>query len=256
MTKLIETECQGHVLIIRLNRPEARNAFNLAMAQEMSDTLDMFDADPELRVGIITGNGPSFCAGQDLIEAAQGKFAATESRGGFGIMTRGPDKPLIAAVEGHALAGGMELTLCCDLIVATTASVFGLAEVKRSLIALGGGVFRLPRRVPYHVAMEILLTAEPKPAAEMAAHGLVNRVVEPGQALATALELAAQIARNGPLAVKATKAIAAKSFAEGWNDADGWAKQMAMAMPVLTSEDLKEGLKAFAEKRDPVWTGR
>ncbi len=252
----IETETREHVLIITLNRPEARNAFNRAMAMEMEAVIDRYETDDELRVAVLRAEGSTFCSGQDLKAAAQGERAVAERRGGFGIMARPPLKPLIAAVDGQALAGGMELTLCCDLVVASTLSVFGLAEVKRSLVAIGGGCFRLPRRLPWPIAMELILTAQPKSAQEMQHFGYVNSVVEPGQVLDEALRYADLIAQNGPLAVKASKEIAWTSSTEGWTDQEGWTKQMPIVAPVLKSDDLKEGLAAFAEKRTPVWKGR
>ncbi len=252
----IQTEIRGHTLVITLNRPEARNAFNRAMAQEMEAIIDRYEDDAALRVAILRAEGVTFCSGQDLKEAAQGGSASTEGRGGFGIMRRPPLKPLIAAVDGQALAGGMELTLCCDLVVASSTSVFGLAEVKRSLVAIGGGCFRLPRRLPWPIAMEMILTAQPKSAQEMKQHGYVNSIVEPGQVLEEALRLAALIAENGPLAVKASKEIAWASASENWTDEEGWQRQMAIVAPVLGSEDLREGLRAFAEKRPAVWKGR
>lgn len=255
MSQFIETETRDHTLIIRLNRPEARNAFNRAMAEELEAILDGYENDASLRAAILVAEGPTFCAGQDLIAAAKGETAVTAKRGGFGIMQMPPEKPLIAAIEGQALAGGMELTLCCDIVVASNQAVFGLAEAKRGLIAVGGGCFRLPQRIPYHIAMEMIITAEPRPAADMERFGLVNRVVEPGQALDAALEYAALIIRNGPMAVRASKGIVARSQSEKWTDCEAWEKQNAIAAPVRASNDLKEGLRAFAEKRDPVWTG-
>jgi enoyl-CoA hydratase len=252
----IQAENRGHILVITLNRPEARNAFNAEMAAEMESVIDRYEADPELRVAVLRAEGGTFCAGQDLKEAAQGKLALTAKRGAFGVMRKPPVKPLIAAVEGQALAGGMELTLCCDLVVASSASVFGLAEVKRSLVAIGGGLFRLPKRVPWPVAMEMILTAEPKSAQEMKHFGFVNSVVEPGAVLDEALRLAALIARNGPLAVKASKGIALAAMMENWSDDEAWDRQMVIAAPVQHSEDLKEGLAAFAQKREPVWKAR
>jgi enoyl-CoA hydratase len=209
-----------------------------------------------LRVGVLTGAGGFFSAGQDLKAAARGDFAQTAKRGPFGIMTVPPKKPLIAAVEGPALAGGFELALSCDLIVASRASQFGLPEVKRSLVAVGGGALRLPRRVPYHLAMEILLTGEPQTAETLARWGVINRVCEPGAALSTALELAAVVASNGPLAVAATKEIAVRSCEENWTAQEGWTRQMTIAGPVFSSEDFREGLLAFAQKRPPVWSNR
>ncbi len=251
----IKTETRGPILIITLDRPEARNAFNRAMAKEMEAIIDAFEGDTQLRAAVIQANGPTFSAGQDLKAAAVGEGATTKARGGFGIMGKPPTKPLIAAIEGQALAGGMELSLCCDMIVASKAAVFGLAETKRALVAVGGGCFRLPRRVPYHIAMEMILTAEPKPAEEMHRLGYVNSLVEPGGALDEALRLAALVARNGPLAVRAAKEIAARSHAEQWTDAEGWEKQRPIVAPAHNSADRAEGLRAFAEKRDPVWTG-
>jgi enoyl-CoA hydratase len=251
----IQTETRGHVLIVTLNRPEARNAFNRAMADEMEAIVDAYDADVSLRAAIIQANGPTFSAGQDLIAAAKGEMATTPGRGGFGIMAKPPAKPMIAAIEGQALAGGMELSLCCDIIVASKAAVFGLAEAKRGLVAIGGGCFRLPRRVPHHIAMEMILTAEPKSAEAMQRLGYVNSLTEPGATLDEALRLAGLIARNGPLAVIASKEIAQRSSAERWTDAEAWDMQIAIVAPIRKSADMQEGLRAFAEKRDPVWTG-
>ena len=245
-----------HIFVVTLDRPEARNAFNGAMATQLEALMDRFDDDEQLWVAIIKANGPTFSAGQDLKAARVGDMGAAKKRGGFGIMGMPPKKPIIAAIDGQALAGGMEMVLSCDLVVATESSVFGLAEAKRGLLAVGGGCFRLPRRVPYHVAMEMILTGETKTAAEMHQHGLVNRIVPPGQALDGALELARIIARNSPVAVRAAKEIAYRSAAELWTDADGWTKQQEPSRTVMQSEDLQEGLRAFAEKRNPVWKGR
>jgi enoyl-CoA hydratase len=252
----IQTETRGHVLIITLNRPEARNAFNKAMADDMEAIMDGYDTDSNLRAAILRAQGSTFCSGQDLKEAAQGIRAVAQRRGGFGIMKKPPLKPLIAAVDGQALAGGMEITLCCDLIVASSTSVFGLAEVKRSLVAVGGGCFRLPRRLPWSIAMELILTAQTKSAQEMQQYGYVNSVVEPAAVLDEALRYANIIAENGPLAVKASKEIAWTSMTEGWSDAQGWEKQIPIVSELMRSEDLKEGLKAFAEKRPAIWKGR
>lgn len=252
----IRTENRGHVLLITIDRPEARNAFNLEMARAMETILDAYEADPDQRVAVLQATGSVFCSGQDLKAAARGEFATTDKRGGFGIMARPPSKPLIAAVEGQVLAGGMEITLCCDMIVASRSSVFGLAEAKRSLVATGGACFRLPRRLPYPLAMEMLLTAQTKPAEEMARHGYVNRVVEPGQALDEAMKLADLVASNGPLAVQLAKQIAWNSLSERWAESDAWARQDEMVRPLLASHDFNEGLAAFAEKRPAVWQGR
>jgi len=251
----IETETRDHVLVITLNRPEARNAFNREMAEEMEAIVDRYEDEKELRCAIIQANGPTFSAGQDLKAAMKGEMAATKKRGGFGIMSKPPLKPLIAAVEGQALAGGMELTLCCDMIVASKEAVFGLAEAKRNLVAVGGGCFRLPHRIPYPIAMELILTAEPRPAKDMHAFGYVNRLVEPDETFDEALKLSALVTRCGPLALRASKEIAWRSVSENWSDEDGWREQGPIASVAHNSKDRTEGLKAFAEKRDPVWSG-
>lgn len=256
MGEYIQTEERSHVPAIRLNRPEARNAFTRQMADEMEAIIDGYDADRNLRAAVIVAEGPTFSAGQDLIALSRGEMAITSRRGGFGIMAKPPEKPLIAAVEGQALAGGMELTLCCDLIVASSTAQFGLAEAKRGLVAVGGGCFRLPKRLPHNIAMEMVITAQPKSASEMERFGFVNRVVAPGTAVDAALELAELIVRNAPLAVKASKAIISSSIRENWSDTDGWEKQMEIFAPVHASNDFIEGLRAFAEKRDPVWLGK
>lgn len=255
-TPSIRIEQDGAVLIITIDRVPARNAFDLATALQMEAALDRLDADASARVGIITGAGGFFCAGQDLKAVARGEAAMTERRGGFGIMSKPSMKPLVAAIEGPALAGGFELALCCDLIVASRESTFGLPEVKRSLVAIGGGALRLPKRMPYHLAMEMILLGDPVPADTMKAHGIVNRVVEPGRALEGALVLAHALAANGPLALKASKEIAFRSAAENWTEEHGFREQMKLASAVFASEDFKEGIAAFAEKRPPVWNAR
>lgn len=252
----ISTERRGQVLLVTIDRPEARNAFNKQMALDLEAALDAYDANAELRVAILQAKGPVFCSGQDLKAAARGEFSESNRRGGFGIMARPPEKPLIAACEGQVLAGGFEITLCCDLVVASNTAVFGLAEAKRSLVATGGACFRLPRRLPYPIAMEMLLTAQTKSAAEMLQHGYVNRVVEPGGALEGALQLAEVIAANGPIAVRLAKKIAWDALAERWPESEAWNRQQDMIQPLLVSADLKEGLAAFAEKRPAVWQGR
>jgi enoyl-CoA hydratase len=250
---VLQTEVRGHVLVITLNRPEAKNAFNAALSQALSNALDRLDEDPQLRAGVLTGAGGSFSAGMDLKALLKGEVSATPKRGGFGIMKQPPQKPLVAAVEGYAVAGGMELALCCDLIVATDTSKFGLPEVKRGLVAVGGGLFRLPKRIPYHAVMELALTGELVGAERMAQLGLLSRVVPKGQALEAALELAERIAQNAPLAVVATKQILLES-AE-WTEEEAWTTQRKLARTALTSQDAREGASAFAEKRAPVWHG-
>ncbi|WP_321325415.1 crotonase/enoyl-CoA hydratase family protein [uncultured Parasphingorhabdus sp.] len=252
----ITTETHGHILTITLDRQESRNAFNRAMADEMEQIIDDYEADTELRCAIICAKGPTFSAGQDLKAALKGEFAATPKRGGFGIMSIPPEKPLIAAVDGQALAGGMELTLCCDIIVASEESIFGLAEAKRGLVAIGGGCFRLPHRIPHNIAMEMVITAEPKSAQDMQHFGYVNSVVKSDQVMGEAMRYAELIARNGPIAVKASKALAYRSATEQWTDEQAWKEQGPIVQPMMSSEDRIEGMKAFAEKRDPVWTGK
>jgi len=252
-TSCLLTETRGQVLVLTLNRPEAKNAFNAELSVALSDALDRFDEDPALRVAVLTGAGGSFSAGMDLKALLKGEQSATAKRGGFGIMTRPPEKPIIAAIEGYAVAGGMELALCCDLIVATEASKHGLPEVKRGLVAVGGGLFRLPARVPYHVVMELALTGDLVPAQRMLELGLITRVVPPGHALDAAVELAERIAANAPLAVQATKQIL--RAARAWTEEEAWTEQRKLAKPALKSEDAKEGARAFAEKRPPVWRG-
>lgn len=244
----------GHLLIIRIDRPHRKNAFDGATALAMEQAIDAYEADPELRCAIITGTGDVFSSGQDLIAAAHGDRGTTSKRGGFGIMAAPPEKPLIAAVEGHALAGGLELCLACDLIVASSAARMGLPEAARSLVAIGGGLFRLPKRIPYHLAMELALTGAAWPAQRMAELGLVNRIAAPGKALEKAIELAGEIMAVGPLAARASKQIVRHAY--DWTDAEGWLQQMSYAGTVIGSEDMREGLRAFAEKRPPVWQGR
>jgi enoyl-CoA hydratase len=250
---ILQTQVRGGVLVLLLNRPHAKHAFDLALATALEAAIDRFEQDPSLRVAVITGTGGTFSSGADLKALLRGERGHTEKRGGFGIMKRPPDKPLLAAVEGYAVAGGFELALCADLIVAARDAKFGLPEVKRGLVAVGGSLFRLPRRIPYHVAMEMALTGALYPAPRLLELGLVSRVVDPGTALEAALALAAEISENGPLAICATKQIIARS-AE-WTDDEAWREQRQYADPALKSSDAKEGPRAFAEKRRPVWTG-
>lgn len=250
---VLVTEVRDNVLILTLNRPHAKNSFNAALSQALSAALDRFEDDPALRVGVLTGAGGSFSAGMDLKALLKGEASFTEKRGGFGIMSRPPNKPLIAAVEGYAVAGGLELALSCDLIVATEDSKLGLPEVQRGLVAVGGGLFRLPRRIPYHIVMELALTGELHSAERFAQLGLVSRVVPKGSALESALELAQRIAQNGPLAIAATKQILAK--AHEWTEEEAWVEQRKLARAALRSKDASEGARAFAEKRRPVWRG-
>lgn len=248
------TEVRENVLLITINRPDARNAVNSAVANGIAAALDTLDGDDALSVGVLTGAGKGFCAGMDLKGFVTGDLPWHETRGFAGIVQQPPRKPIIAAVEGFAVAGGLEIALSCDLLVAAAGAKLGVPEVKRSLVAAGGALLRLPRKVPYGVAMELALTGDPITAERGQELGLVNRVAEPGGAVDAALELAATIAKNGPLALTATKAILESQW--DWSDAEFWQKQSEIAGPVLVSEDSREGAVAFAEKRDPVWKGR
>ncbi|HKG39550.1 MAG TPA: crotonase/enoyl-CoA hydratase family protein [Conexibacter sp.] len=248
------TELRDGVLLVTLNRPEQRNAVNGEVAEGVAAALDRLDLDPELRVGVLTGAGKGFCAGMDLKAFVAGERVAVDGRGFAGIVQRASEKPLIAAVEGFAVAGGFEIALACDLIVAARGARLGIPEVKRGLVAAGGALLRLPQRMPYHLAMELALTGEFIDAERAAALGLVNRVVDPGSAVSAAMELARSIAANGPLAVAASKRI----LVEGpeWPSRDRWSRQAEITDPVRASADAREGSVAFAEKRAPRWVGR
>ena len=248
------TEVRGEVLVITLNRPEAKNAATLRMAELMAEALDRLDADPALRAAVLTGAGGSFCAGMDLKGFVRGERPRVEGRGFLALTERPPAKPLIAAVEGHALAGGFETVLACDLVVAGRGARFGLPEVKRGLVAAAGGLLLLPRVTHRAVAMEMILTGDAYDAEFGRANGFVNRVVEDGEALGAAVELAERIARNGPLALQASKQVVDASA--DWPARERFARQRELIDPVFDSEDAREGARAFAEKRAPRWTGR
>jgi len=247
------TERRESVLVITINRPDQRNAVNSAVAQGIAAALDELDGDEQLSTGVITGAGKGFCAGMDLKAFVAGDSPYVGTRGFAGITRRAAVKPLIAAVEGFAVAGGLEVALACDLIVAARGAKLGIPEVKRSLVAAGGGLLRLPRVLPRNIAMELALTGDPILAERGFELGLVNRLADPGGALDTALELAAAIAANGPLALAASKRILTE--AADWPDAEFFERQEAIARPVMRSQDAREGATAFAEKRLPVWRG-
>ena len=241
-------------LVITLNRPRVRNAVDAAMAAGIAAAMDQLDADDAVTVGVLTGAGGSFCAGMDLKAFLRGEVPAVPGRGFGGLTQAPPAKPLIAAVEGYALAGGCELALACDLVTAAEDASFGIPEVRRGLIAGAGGLLRLPQRIPPQIAMEHALTGDPLPAPEAHRWGLVNRLTAPGGALAAAHELAERIARNGPLAVRTSKLILTE--APTWPPGEVWERQEGHLRRVFTSEDAREGAAAFAERREPRWQGR
>jgi enoyl-CoA hydratase len=244
------TEQRGRVLLITLNRPEAMNAINTDLAQGLLAAIKRLDSDDGLTAGVLTGAGRGFCAGMDLKA-----FATSGPPKGLGdFFEQGAQKPLIAAIEGFALAGGLEMALACDLLVAANNVKLGIPEAGVGLFAAGGAVIRLPGRVPYAVAMEMALTADPITAVQAHAYGLVSRLAEPGQAVDVAMALAERIARNAPLSVAASKTIIKGS--QGMTEAEAWEYQRPFMAKVFSSEDAKEGPRAFAEKRPPTWTGR
>ena len=247
------TEVEDGVLIVTMNRPEAKNAMNKAQAEGISAAMDRLEADDDLRCAILTGAGGTFCSGMDLKGFLRGERPSIEGRGFGGLTEWTPKKPVIAAVDGYALAGGMELALSCDLIVASSASKFGIPEAKRGLAAAAGGLIKLPRQIPPRIAMELALTGNFIDAKRAYELGFVNRVVE-GPAIEGAKELARTIAENGPLALIASKAIIRESHS--WTDDEMWQKQAAYIAPVFVSADAREGSLAFAEKRKPNWQGK
>ena len=253
MSDEVLVEYAGPTVIITINRPEAKNAINRAVTDGVAAAIEELEARADLTVGILTGADGTFSAGMDLRAFLAGEDL-DHPRGLAGITRQPPRKPLIAAVEGWALAGGCDVALAADLIVAANDAKFGIPEVKRSLVAGGGGLLRLPRRIPSAIAMEIALTGDPLTAEQAFRYGLVNELTQPGEALAGAKALAHRIAANGPLAVAATKEIL--SHALDWTIEEGFEKQNPIMMPVFASEDAREGATAFTEKRAPVWKGR
>jgi enoyl-CoA hydratase len=253
MSDEVLVEAADGVLVVTINRPEARNAMTKGTAEAISAAMDRLDAETDLRCAILTGAGGTFCAGMDLKGFLKGEYPVAGDRGFGGLTAWTPKKPVIAAVDGHALAGGMELALACDMIVANIDARFGIPEVKRGLVAAGGGVVQLPRLLPRPLAMEMALTGDPIPARRAFDLGLVNRVTE-GPALEAARELAATIAANGPLALIASKGIVRDSWL--WPDSEINDRQGPYIASVFASEDAKEGARAFAEKRRPEWKGK
>jgi len=242
------------VQVISINRPQARNAINRAVTAAVAAAVDELDDRPDLTLGIITGTGGNFCAGMDLKAFLAGEDVTLPGRGIAGIVQRPPRKPMIAAVEGWALAAGFEIALTCDLIVVVQDVCFGFPEVKRGLVAAAGGLLRLPRRIPPSIAMQLALTGEPLSAVDASRLGLVNELTAPGQALDGALDLARRITPNGPLAVQITKQILDQAL--DWTVAEGFSRQEPLVAQVLASADAREGAAAFTEKRPPAWTGR
>jgi enoyl-CoA hydratase len=246
-------EVADGIATITINRPEARNAVNEAVARGIAAAIDELDSRRDIAAVVVTGAGGHFSAGMDLKGFLAGEDPLAGGRGFGGITQRPPAKPAVAAVEGYALAGGFEIALACDLIVASEQATFGLPEVTRGLVAGAGGLLRLPRRIPYHLAMEIALGGYRIPAERLHTAGLINRLVPAGEALEQARVLAAEVGRNAPLALAATKRIIAESA--DWAQSEAFARQDEIARPVFTSADAIEGAAAFAEKREPVWRG-
>jgi enoyl-CoA hydratase len=247
------TEVRDGILIVTINRPEAKNAMNKAAAEGIAAAMDRLDAEDDLRVGILTGAGGTFCSGMDLKGFLRGESPSVEGRGFGGVVQAPPKKPLIAAVEGYALAGGLEMMIACDLVVANANAKFGIPEVKRGLVAAAGGVMMLPDQIPERIALELALTGDFIDAQRAYELGLINRVTD-GAALDGALELAKKIVANGPLAVRVSKAIVKES--RGWPMDERYDRQGKLIAPVFVSEDAREGAAAFAEKRAPNWKGK
>ena len=254
MSDSVLTAVDHGVLVVTINRPEARNAINTETAVAIGEAMERLDDDRSLVAGVITGAGGTFCAGMDLKAFLAGERPSIPGRGFAGIVEQPPVKPIVAALEGYAIAGGFEIALACDMLVAAEDAKFGLPEVKRGLVAAGGGLLRLPQRVPYHLAMEWSLTGELIPAQRGYEVGLVNRITPKGGALDEALGMARAIAANGPLAVAASKRILVE--APEWPAAERFDRQREINEPVRSSEDAREGATAFKEKRAPRWQGR
>lgn len=246
----------GHVALVTLNRPEARNAVNQAVAMALDAIVQEIESDPDIWVVVLTGAGDVFCAGADLKEAAAGRGAGLfTERGGFaGLAFAERNKPWIAAVNGKALAGGCELALSCDLVVAAEDSAFGLPEVKRGLVAIAGGCYRLPRALPRNLALEMVMTADPIDAQRALAHGLVNQLAPTGRVVAQAVALAGRITRNAPVAVRESLRLMRAAYDHAEDELRALSK--AVGERVRMSEDYREGPLAFIEKREPRWTGR
>ncbi|HZB72002.1 MAG TPA: crotonase/enoyl-CoA hydratase family protein [Acidimicrobiales bacterium] len=253
---MVDYRQEGRVAVLTINRPEARNAVNGDVARGMEEAIDRLEGDDDTWIGVVAGEGPVFSAGADLKAIAAGQAADLQTkRGGFGgIAARDRTKPLIAAVDGPALAGGCEIVLSCDLVVASTNARFGIPEVKRSLVAAAGGLFRLPRALPRNVAMELALTGDPIDAERAHAFGLVNELVEPGKALEAALALAERINANAPVAVRQSRRVVVEGMLA--DDDTAWKVTGDAMAKAMSTEDFAEGPRAFIEKRPPEWKGR
>lgn len=256
MTSAVEVTREDHTLIVTLNRPEARNAVNGDITSGVEKAIDTLESDKTLWCAVLAGKGSAFCAGADLKELAAGNGASLSTKkGGFaGLVWRDRTKPLIAAVDGPALAGGTEIILSCDLVVASRLASFGLPEVKRSLVAAAGGLFRLPRSLPKAIALEALLTGEPISAETAFHHGMVNHLVEPGKALIGAIDLAKKICANAPLAVSETYQFVRHSVTPE-DEHDLFSTSRDALDRLSNTKDYQEGPRAFIEKRDPKWSG-
>lgn len=252
--EVVLTEIADGVLTITLNRPKAKNAVNKALAEGVAAAIDELERNDELRAAIITGAGGTFCSGMDLKAFISGETPVVDGRGFAGLCEYIAAKPVIAAVEGYALAGGFEVAISCDLIVAADDSKFGIPEVKRGLAAAAGGLVKLPKQIPSRIAMELALTGDFIGAQRAYELGLINQVVPSGTALEAARALAARIAANGPMAVAASKRVVAR--APDWNSGNMYSEQLKIIQPIFTSEDAIEGATAFAEKRAPNWKGK
>lgn len=242
------------IMTVTLNRPKAKNAANRAVAEGVAAAMDELDSNDSIHVAILTGAGGTFCAGMDLKAFVSGEMPMVEGRGFAGLTESTPRKPLIGAIEGYALAGGLELAISCDLLVTADDAKFGIPEVKRGLAAAAGGLIRLPRQIPSRLAMELAITGDFISAERAYEIGLVNQVVPSGTALEAARALAARIVANGPLAVAISKQVIQESAS--WSEDEMWQKQQDIVMPVFGSEDAMEGSIAFAEKRAPNWKGK
>ena len=251
MTDEVLVEHIDGLVVITINRPDQRNAVNRAVSYGVCEAVDELDRNPALRVGILTGAGGTFCSGMDLKAFLRGEQTRVEGRGILGLARTPTKKPLIAAVEGYALAGGFESMLCCDLVVAARNAQFGIPEVKRGLAAAAGGLLRLPRLIPQRIAMEMALTGDMFSAERLYQYGLINALVEPGQALEEAKKLARRILVNAPMSIAASKRVIVEQ--RDWPIAEMFDRQEEITAPVLKSKDAREGAAAFAEKRPAVW---